>query len=174
MVVTMSLYADQKETSDLLKVGELARLSAKTVRALHLYEEMGLLHPLYRTKGGFRLYSKAAVERVQWITRLQEADLSLSEIKAFLEQIYQKQIAKEAMDRARQMFSEKLKQIQKQQAQLKALELDLKDGLAYLEACQICEPSHVRKECISCTHHGHNEHKPIMVAGLHHEESGRG
>lgn len=165
----MSLNIERKESGDLLRVGELARLCDKTVRALHLYEQMGLLHPLYRTKGGFRLYARTAVERVQWITRLQEADLSLNEIKDFLDQIYQKQIAKEAMDRARQLFIEKLEQIQKQQAQLRALELDLKEGLSYLETCQVCEPVYSRKECVSCTHHKSFEQKPLLVAGLHHE-----
>ncbi len=41
----------------LLKVGELAKRTGKTVRAVHLYEELGLLDPAVRSKGGFRLYS---------------------------------------------------------------------------------------------------------------------
>ncbi len=39
-----------------LKVGELAKRTGKTVRAVHLYEELGLLAPAVRSKGGFRLY----------------------------------------------------------------------------------------------------------------------
>ena len=37
-----------------MKIGQLARKTGKTVRALHLYEEMGLLSP-ERSDGGFRL-----------------------------------------------------------------------------------------------------------------------
>ena len=48
-------------TLSLLKVGELARRTGKTVRAIHLYEELGLLTPAVRSKGGFRLYSGRAV-----------------------------------------------------------------------------------------------------------------
>src|SRR5262245_57158541 len=55
-----------------LKVGELARLSGKTVRALHLYEERGLLEPIERSKGGYRLYAEDALVRVRWISKLQE------------------------------------------------------------------------------------------------------
>ena len=33
-----------------LRVGELARLAGKTVRALHLYEERGLLDPIERSR----------------------------------------------------------------------------------------------------------------------------
>ena len=47
------------EKLSLLKVGELARRTGKTARAIHLYEELGLLTPAVRSKGGFRLYSPA-------------------------------------------------------------------------------------------------------------------
>ena len=40
----------------LLKVGDLARKTGKSVRALRLYEELGLLQPRTRSDGGFRLY----------------------------------------------------------------------------------------------------------------------
>ena len=48
----------------LLKVGELAKKTGKTVRAVHLYEELGLLAPAVRSKGGFRLYHGKAVKRI--------------------------------------------------------------------------------------------------------------
>src|SRR5262245_44197266 len=69
-----------------LKVGELARLSGKTVRALHLYEERGLLDPIERSKGGFRLYAEDALVRVRWISKLQEMGFSLTDIQKMLEQ----------------------------------------------------------------------------------------
>jgi hypothetical protein len=47
-----------------LRVGDVARLAGKTVRALHLYEELGILEPTLRSKGGFRLYNHDAVRRV--------------------------------------------------------------------------------------------------------------
>jgi DNA-binding transcriptional MerR regulator len=57
----------------------------KTTRAIHLYEELGLLTPAVRSKGGFRLYSPRAVARLEWIQKLQDMGFSLTEIKAFLE-----------------------------------------------------------------------------------------
>src|SRR5580693_9045299 len=68
----------------LLKVGELAKRTGKTVRAVHLYEELGLLEPAVRSKGGFRLYSSKALKRVDWIQKLQDLGFSLTEIKAVL------------------------------------------------------------------------------------------
>ena len=51
------------EKLNLLKVGELAKQTGKTVRAVHLYEELGLLAPAVRSKGGFRLYHPRAAVR---------------------------------------------------------------------------------------------------------------
>ena len=48
-----------------LRVGELAKVTGKTVRALHLYEELGLLAPSERSKGGYRLYDEAALQLVR-------------------------------------------------------------------------------------------------------------
>ncbi|MEO7113867.1 MAG: MerR family DNA-binding transcriptional regulator, partial [Polyangiaceae bacterium] len=44
----------------LMQVGDLARESGKTVRAIHLYEELELLRPAARSKGRYRLYTKDA------------------------------------------------------------------------------------------------------------------
>ena len=70
----------------LLRVGALAKRTSKTVRALHLYEELGLLHPMHRTRGGFRLYHPASVARVEWIQKLQDAgyDVTLDDFTLFL------------------------------------------------------------------------------------------
>ena len=61
----------------LLQVGELAKAAGKTVRAIHHYEEIGLLKPDARSKGRFRLYDPSAVTRVRWISKLH--DLGMNE-----------------------------------------------------------------------------------------------
>ena len=63
-----------------LRIGELAELTDKTVRALHLYEEKGLIEPVERSPGGFRLYDRANVARIHYIDRLQKLGLSLTAI----------------------------------------------------------------------------------------------
>ena len=42
-------------------VGQLARLTGLTVRALHHYHAIGLLEPSQRSDSGYRLYTQAAV-----------------------------------------------------------------------------------------------------------------
>ena len=56
-------------------VGSLAKLAGVTVRALHHYEDEGLLHP-ERTASGYRRYGAADVERLQQILLLRSCGLS--------------------------------------------------------------------------------------------------
>ena len=72
---------------DLMQVGDLARETGKTVRAIHLYEEMELLKPAARSKGRYRLYSPDALVRIRWIGKLQELGFSLTDIKAIVKDV---------------------------------------------------------------------------------------
>jgi MerR family copper efflux transcriptional regulator len=159
---------DVVQFAKLLRVGELAKRTAKTVRALHLYEELGLLHPMHRTRGGFRLYHPASVARVEWIQKLQDAGFSLTAIRDFLRDVELEQAAPEAMARVRGVFEQKLAETRDARARLEKLEADLVSSLAYLDGCRSCQPVHHTKECGDCQIHGHRpDDQPLLVAGLH-------
>src|SRR5215475_1751742 len=64
-----------------LKVGELARRTGLTVRALHHYDEIGLLRPSLRTEGGYRLYTAADVARLQQVVSLRQLGFSLEQVR---------------------------------------------------------------------------------------------
>jgi DNA-binding transcriptional MerR regulator len=153
-----------------LRVGELAKLSGKTVRALHLYEELGLLQPVHRSKGGFRLYAPSAVKRVEWISKLQDAGFSLHQLQELLHGVTEQgNVASLAMERVRQVFADRLSDTRTQIQKLNQLEQDLVASLAYLEGCRSCQPNeHQIEECPSCDHNGHQAGaQPILVAGIH-------
>lgn len=63
------------------RVGELAQASGVTVRALHHYEEAGLLAASGRTSGEHRIYDEAAVERLYRIRVLRSFGMSIEEIR---------------------------------------------------------------------------------------------
>lgn len=150
----------------LVKVGELAKKTGKTVRAIHLYEELGLLAPAVRSKGGFRLYHGKAVKRIDWIQKLQELGFSLTEIKAFLRDWEQSDAAPKAMARVREIFSDKLLETKETVARLQRLIGDLTETLAYMDSCRSCEPTHAQSECGTCGIHGHEGHAPLLVEGI--------
>lgn len=67
-----------------LKVGELAKRTGLTVRALHHYDAIGLLRPSFRTVSGHRLYGDADVAKLQRIVSLRDLGFPLEEIAACL------------------------------------------------------------------------------------------
>ena len=68
-----------------ITVGELSRLTGITVRALHHYDEIGLVRPSQRSAAGYRLYDDADVLRLQQVLVLRELGLALDEIAGALE-----------------------------------------------------------------------------------------
>src|SRR3954462_2657002 len=71
----------------LMQVGDLARESGKTVRAIPLYEQLDLLKPAARSKGRYRLYGPEALVRIRWIQKLQDLGFSLTDIKAIVKDV---------------------------------------------------------------------------------------
>jgi DNA-binding transcriptional MerR regulator len=69
------------ETQREWRVGELARATRVTVRALHHYDRLGLLVPSARTAGGHRCYTGDDVRRLHVILALRGFGLSLSAIR---------------------------------------------------------------------------------------------
>jgi len=63
---------------------EFARLAGVTVRALHHYDQLGLLKPSSRTAAGYRLYGPPDIARLQQIVTLKFIGFSLREIKRLL------------------------------------------------------------------------------------------
>jgi DNA-binding transcriptional MerR regulator len=63
------------------RVGDLARVTRVTVRALHHYDRLGLLVPSARTAGGHRCYTGADVRKLHVILALRGFGLSLSQIR---------------------------------------------------------------------------------------------
>jgi len=73
------------EPRPLQTIGQLAARSGVSVRALHLYDEVGLLKPTARGPRGARLYAPAEVERLDRIVLLRRLGLSLEAIGDLLD-----------------------------------------------------------------------------------------
>jgi DNA-binding transcriptional MerR regulator len=134
-----------------LQVGDLAKRSGKTVRALHLYEELGLLRPLGRSKGRYRLYGEDALVRIRWIGKLQDLGLSLHEIRALAQEAETVSVAPQVAERMRGIYEQKLQDTREQLQKLKELESELETALVYLQECSsLCAPARTVHECRSC------------------------
>jgi DNA-binding transcriptional MerR regulator len=159
----------------LLKIGDLARRTGKSVRALHLYEELGLLSPTARSQGGFRLYDESAFTRIRWIELLQDSGFSLHQIQSLLKAWQATRYGPDAMAQIRQIFETRLAEARDAIARYQTLEQELIGSIEYLSACQTCRPPRTTQEdCPQCpVDHGMKE-EPALVAGFHRGSSGHG
>lgn len=66
-------------------VHEVSKLTGVSIRALHYYDRIGLLHPAQVTDAGYRLYDDADLERLQSILLFRELKFSLKEIRCILD-----------------------------------------------------------------------------------------
>jgi MerR family transcriptional regulator, copper efflux regulator len=156
------------EEAELLQVGDLAKQTKKTVRAIHLYEDMGLLTPVDRSRGRFRLYNHDSIERVRWISKMQAVGFSLPELRELLEKQQQAPSAKQAALALRGAYVGKLSAVQEKLAELHRLEQELLSSLTYLDACQsACIDEAHREDCPACARHVDQPAPPALVAGAH-------
>lgn len=81
------LYSQVMERTDddLLKIGEVARLTSFSVKTLHYYEEWGLIEPAERSEAGYRLYGEEEVARLEFIKKAKLLGLTLKEIAELVE-----------------------------------------------------------------------------------------
>src|SRR4051812_45990271 len=61
-------------------VSEVARIAGVSVRALHHYDEIGLLRPSGRSEAGYRLYSQPDLDRLQQVMFFRALEFPLEEI----------------------------------------------------------------------------------------------
>lgn len=162
----MATSIQQHPRPHLLRIGDLSRMTGKTVRALHLYEEMGLLRPATRSSGGFRLYEESAAERVRWIDLLHRLGFSLHEMRDLLDTWWKSGLGPEAMDRLRALFGRKLEETREAVRLHQQLERELVEGLAYLETCRDCASPAAVEGCASCAQDHGMTSKPALVAGV--------
>ena len=71
--------------SNLLKIGELARLTDLSNDTIRFYESKGLLTPSERSDAGYRLYSADDVEKLLFIQRTKTVGFTLNEISELME-----------------------------------------------------------------------------------------
>ena len=157
---------DGADRRDLMQIGDLARDAGKTVRTIHLYEQLGLLTPAARSKGRFRLYGREAITRIRWIGKLQEMGFSLGDIQTVVREWEHVESAPGAMKRMREVYARKLRETREQRARLEALEHELQSSLQYLDTCDVCDPQRLLSACDCCDLHDKEQDVPELVLGF--------
>lgn len=66
-------------------VGQVAEIAGVSVRALHHYDEIGLVRPARRSRAGYRLYDEADLERLFTALAYREVGLPLESVAGLLD-----------------------------------------------------------------------------------------
>jgi DNA-binding transcriptional MerR regulator len=113
------------------KIGYVSRVARISVRALHHYDEIGLVKPSGRSRSGYRLYTEQDLERLQQVLFFRELGFALEAIRDIL--------SDPAFDRRRALMEQRAR-LAEEAARASAL-LNLIDRtIANLERGEIMKP----------------------------------
>jgi DNA-binding transcriptional MerR regulator len=109
----------KRNGSQLLKIGEIARLMGVEAQTIRNYEQQGLLKPVARSEGGHSLYGQEEVARARFIKRAKLAGLTLAEVKGLLALVAEGERG-ENLPHLRGVLEEKLRQTERRMEELSA------------------------------------------------------
>ncbi|MEU1272115.1 MerR family transcriptional regulator [Streptomyces sp. NPDC005799] len=73
------------DSTGLFTIGELARSTGLTVRTIRYWSDEGVLTPVGRSTGGYRLYDAESAARLELIRTLRELGLGLADVRRVLD-----------------------------------------------------------------------------------------
>ena len=111
-------------------VGELSKLTKVSIRTLHYYDEIGLLHPSSKSDTGYRYYRKDDLIKLQQIIALKRLGFKLSQIKGVMTSTPDES---SRINRWKQIFQMELDSIQVEKQRLNHLEQCLHATIHSLE-----------------------------------------
>jgi len=68
-----------------LKIGEVAQRSGLTVKTIRFYCDEGLIHPISRSEGGYRLFGDEVFAELALIRTLKGMEIPLQDVRQVLE-----------------------------------------------------------------------------------------
>lgn len=110
---------------DGLLIGEVARRSGASRKALRLYESAGILPPARRTPSGYRVYETDVLELLAFVRQAQRLGFALGEIK---EIVAIKRAGRAPCPHVRELVKRKSQELDERVADL----MQMRDGLRAL------------------------------------------
>jgi DNA-binding transcriptional MerR regulator len=139
-----------------LSLKEMVRRSGNTPRTIRFYEEIGLIRPFGRTPGGHRLYHAAELEKLQLVSDLREAGLSLEEIKTMLDLKAEIGDARRCSVEVTKLLNTKIDELKRRLGVLLRLKEEFSDTVDVLQAaCAECKHPPGQELCQACTDVNH-------------------
>jgi len=136
----------------LLKIGEFARRAGVSLRTLRYYEELDLLRPTARTRGRFRCYREADLDRLHLIQSFQQLGLRLDRIAELLALPDPEHDRRGFLTKVRAALLEQEALVQQEIGRLQAEAEHLATARSKLGECEHCErvPTRENNHCEPC------------------------
>lgn len=144
------MMATPEDDADLVKIGDLARLAQVTTRTVRFYEDLGLIHPVSRSTGGFRMYRREQSDRLRSLLALKEAGFSLDDIRGYRGLAEDGKPALAVMGKLRDRISEGADQLRDRIGRLQLALTDLELTASTLDKCDGCESKAFDRSCHEC------------------------
>jgi DNA-binding transcriptional MerR regulator len=109
-------------------IGELAARTGMTPDALRYYERLGVIAPVRRTTGGYRVYTGETIDRLRFIKQAQLHGLTLAEIRELLQVDTRAGVGR--CRRVQKLLQKKLAELDTRLTQLQDFRQSLADYLA--------------------------------------------
>lgn len=148
---------DGSSPPELLKIGDFARLADTNLRTLRYYEELGLLEPAMRSRGGFRYYRRTDINRMRLIRDLQELGLALERVHELLGSRAETPDRKALLARVRRALEEHGRLLDERIALIEAQKARVAEAAAKLSECATCcdcTPGPANNYCEPCPRSG--------------------
>ncbi len=130
-----------------MKIGEVAKKTGVSLRTIRYYEELSLITPVSRSRGGFRLYDEEARIRVNLIQSLQKLELSLKEIRTLMAMKDKGKTKGEIATRLLAELKSHHALAEKKRAIYQAIVRDFDEGIRILNECQDCKQMTDQPHC---------------------------
>src|SRR5262245_52552457 len=142
-----------------ITIGRLAEATSTKVQTIRYYESIGLLPPFTRTEGGHRLYDREDQKRLTFIRHARDLGFSIEAIRALLSITDNPETS---CERADDIASRRLEEVEQRLKRLKALKKELKRmveecGHGRVCDCRVIEVLSDHRLCR--TAHDHNSEK---------------
>jgi DNA-binding transcriptional MerR regulator len=111
------------KTPPQLRIGELARLSGRSVYTIRWYESQGLMPGAARDAGGRRVFNQLHVDWLELMHRLRASGMSIRQMQAYARQV---RAGKSTLAARQQLLRE-------HRAQVEAQVKELRDALALID-----------------------------------------
>jgi DNA-binding transcriptional MerR regulator len=107
-VGTQDRVIDDVRRREMLKIGDVSKLSGIGIETLRFYEKSGLLERPSRTYSGYRMYSREVLDRLSFIKQSQVLGFSLDEIRRLIDDA---RAGKSPCDEVREMVRQRLEDL---------------------------------------------------------------